>query len=76
MSKRKFINNDDLFDSPKDAKIARLKCKIEQFKEYDKKRTEDYHKVYKALEWYKEELAQKNELIKSLQDRIKELEEE
>lgn len=47
--------NQDLFDTPKDAEIARLKLCIERYKEHDKRRTEHYHKVCKELQWYKEE---------------------
>lgn len=74
MSKhREFIHNDDLFPTPQDAEIAHLKYVIAKFKEYDKKRTEDYHRVYKDLDWYKEELRQKNEEIDSLRKEIGEL---
>lgn len=50
--------NKDLFPTPKDAEIARLRYIIQRFREYDARRTEDYKRVYKELEWYKEELNQ------------------
>lgn len=48
--------NEELFDTPKDAEIARLKLCIQRYKEHDKKRTEYYRQVCKELQWYKEEL--------------------
>lgn len=47
--------NKDLFSTPKDALIAQLKCTIQRYKEYDKKRSISYKRVYKELKWYKEE---------------------
>lgn len=75
------ILNKELFPTPKDAEIARLKYLVKRFREYDKKRTADYHRVCNELKWYKEELdclvkeKKASDLIKSLRERVGKLEE-
>lgn len=50
--------NKELFDSPKDAEIAKLKMEIEAFKKYDAERKEYYAKSLQRLgeleAWYDE----------------------
>ena len=50
------VMNKDLFDDPKDYKIARLKETIEAFKKYDSERKQYYKEVIEENTWLKEEL--------------------
>lgn len=48
--------NKDLFDSPKDAKIAQLRTTIDAFKRYDEKRKQYVHQLERENQWLQEEL--------------------
>lgn len=65
--------NEELFETPKDLEIAKLKYTIESFKKYDKERTQlisNLQREIGGLKAYIEEL-ESDESVKSLRTKIK-----